>query len=181
MSGSSKNAGREWRPQGQPEEVNVHDFPDPQLGKVISYGVYDIARNEGWVSVGSDHDTSEFAVESILRWWHKMGSHRYPDAKRSIITADGGCSNASRCRLWKWCLSQLSREIGLKISECHFPAATSKWNKIEHRLFCHITQNWRGKALISHEVIMSLVAATTTNKTRKNICRIFCEPMAVLE
>jgi transposase len=146
LVGKFKNAGREWRPQGQPEEVNV----------------YDIARNEGWVSVGSDHDTSEFAVESIRRWWRKMGSHCYPDAKRLLITADGGGSNASRCRLWKWCLSELSREIGLEISVCHFPPATSKWNKIEHRLFCHITQNWRGKALISHEVIVSLIAATTT-------------------
>jgi transposase len=162
LVGKFKNAGREWRPQGQPEEVNVYDFPDPQLGKAIPYGVYDIARNEGWVSVGSDHDTSEFAVESIRRWWRKMGSHCYPDAKRLLITADGGGSNASRCRLWKWCLSELSREIGLEISVCHFPPATSKWNKIEHRLFCHITQNWRGKALISHEVIVSLIAATTT-------------------
>jgi transposase len=162
LVGKFKNAGREWRPQGQPEEVNVYDFPDPQLGKAIPYGVYDIARNEGWVSVGSDHDASEFAVESIWRWWRKMGSHCYPDAKRLLITADGGGSNASRCRLWKWCLSELSREIGLEISVCHFPPATSKWNKIEHRLFCHITQNWRGKALISHEVIVSLIAATTT-------------------
>ena len=162
LVGKFKNAGREWRPQGQPEEVNVYDFPDSQLGKAIPYGVYDIARNEGWVSVGSDHDTSEFAVESIRRWWRKMGSHCYPDAKRLLITADGGGSNASRCRLWKWCLSELSREIGLEISVCHFPPATSKWNKIEHRLFCHITQNWRGKALISHEVIVSLIAATTT-------------------
>jgi transposase len=162
LVGKFKNAGREWRPQGQPEEVNVYDFPDPQLGKAIPYGVYDIARNEGWVSVGSDHDTSEFAVESIRRWWRKMGSHCYPDAKRLLITADGGGSNASRCRLWKWCLSELSREIGLEISVCHFPPATSKWNKIEHRLFCHITQNWRGKALTSHEVIVSLIAATTT-------------------
>jgi transposase len=162
LVGQFKNAGREWRPQGQPEEVNVYDFPDPQLGKAIPYGVYDIARNEGWVSVGSDHDTSEFAVESIRRWWRKMGSQCYPGAKRLLITADGGGSNASRCRLWKWCLSELSRETGLEISVCHFPPATSKWNKIEHRLFCHITQNWRGKALASHEVIVSLIAATTT-------------------
>ncbi|MFY8269449.1 MAG: ISAzo13 family transposase [Terrimicrobiaceae bacterium] len=162
LVGKFKNAGREWRPQGQPEEVNVYDFPDPELGKAIPYGVYDIGRKDAWVSVGSDHDTSEFAVESIRRWWKKMGSFSYPDAKRLLITADGGGSNSSRCRLWKWCLSKLSREIGLEISVCHFPPATSKWNKIEHRLFCHITQNWRGKALVNHEVIVSLIAATAT-------------------
>jgi len=162
LVGLYKNGGREWRPQGEPEEVKVYDFIDPQLGKAIPYGVYDINRNEGWVSVGCDHDTSEFAVESIRRWWRKMGSERYWQARRLLITADGGGSNSSRCRLWKWCLAQLSRELGLEISVCHFPPATSKWNKIEHRLFCHITQNWRGKALVSHEVIVDLIAATTT-------------------
>ncbi len=162
LVGAYRNAGREWRPQGQPEEVKVYDFIDPLLGKAIPYGVYDIAGNEGWVSVGCDHDTSEFAVESIRRWWRKMGLARYPNASRLLITADGGGSNSSRCHLWKWCLSQLSAETGLEISVCHFPPATSKWNKIEHRLFCHITQNWRGKALVSHEVVVQLIAATTT-------------------
>lgn len=162
LIGAYRNAGREWRPQGQPEEVKVYDFIDPLMGKAIPYGVYDIANNEGWVSVGCDHDTSEFAVESIRRWWTKMGAARYPDAKRLLITADGGGSNSSRCHQWKWCLSKLSTEIGVKITVCHFPPATSKWNKIEHRLFCHITQNWRGKALVSHEVIVDLIASTTT-------------------
>jgi hypothetical protein len=162
LVGTYKNAGREWRPQGQPEEVNVYDFIDPLLGKAIPYGVYDLAGNEGWVSVGCDHDTSEFAVESIRRWWRKMGLLRYPKARRLLITADGGGSNSARCHLWKWCLAQLSVELGLEINVCHFPPATSKWNKIEHRLFCHITQNWRGKALVSHEVIVALIAATTT-------------------
>jgi hypothetical protein len=162
LVGAYKNAGREWRPQGQPEEVKVYDFIDPLLGKAIPYGVYDLAGNEGWVSVGCDHDTSEFAVESIRRWWRKMGLARYPKAGRLLITADGGGSNSARCHLWKWCLAQLSAELALEISVCHFPPATSKWNKIEHRLFCHITQNWRGKALVSHEVIVELIAATTT-------------------
>lgn len=162
LIGAYRNAGREWRPQGQPEEVKVYDFIDSALGKAIPYGVYDIASNEAWVSVGCDHDTSEFAVESIRRWWRKMGAARYVSARRLLITADGGGSNSARCHLWKWCLAQLSRETGLEISVCHFPPATSKWNKTEHRLFCHITQNWRGKALVSHEVIVQLIAATTT-------------------
>jgi hypothetical protein len=162
LVGAYKNAGREWRPKGKPEEVKVYDFIDPKLGKAIPYGVYDIGRNEGWVSVGCDHDTSEFAVESIRRWWKKMGRERYPDATQLLITADGGGSNSVRCHLWKWCLAQLSKETGLELSVCHFPPATSKWNKIEHRLFCHITQNWRGKALVSHEVVVELIAATTT-------------------
>jgi len=162
LVGQFKNGGREWRPEGSPEEVKVYDFIDPDLGKAIPYGVYDLARNEGWVSVGCDHDTSEFAVESIRRWWRKMGSMSYPKATQVLITADGGGSNSSRCHLWKWCLAKLSKETGLEISVCHFPPATSKWNKIEHRLFCHITQNWRGKALVSHEVIVALIAATTT-------------------
>ncbi|PTY02417.1 ISAzo13 family transposase [Verrucomicrobia bacterium LW23] len=162
LVGPFKNGGREWRPQGSAEEVNVYDFIDPALGKAIPYGVYDVGLNEAWVSVGCDHDTSEFAVESIRRWWRNMGSVRYPQASKLLITADGGGSNSSRCHLWKWCLSQLSAETGLDITVCHLPPATSKWNKIEHRLFCHITQNWRGKALISHEVIVALIAATTT-------------------
>lgn len=167
LVGPFRNGGREWRPKGQPEEVNVYDFIDKELGKAIPYGVYDLTRNEGWVSVGSDHDTAEFAVESIRRWWDKMGKKKYPHAKELMITADGGGSNSSRCRLWKWCLAQLSLQTGLRISVCHFPPATSKWNKIEHRLFCHITQNWRGKALVSHEVVVQLIAATSTKQGLK--------------
>jgi hypothetical protein len=164
LVGRYRNAGREWRPQGQPEEVKVYDFVDKNLGRAIPYGVYDLQHNEGWVSVGSDHDTAEFAVETIRRWWRTMGQTQYPQARKLLITADGGGSNSSRCRLWKWCLQQLSNETGLEIEVCHFPPATSKWNKIEHRMFCHITQNWRGKALVSHEVVVELIAATTTQK-----------------
>jgi transposase len=167
LVGRYRNAGREWRPQGQPEEVKVHDFVDKDLGRAIPYGVYDLQHNEGWVSVGCDHDTAEFAVETIRRWWRTMGQAQYPQAHKLLITADGGGSNSSRCRLWKWCLQQLSNETGLKIAVCHFPPATSKWNKIEHRMFCHITQNWRGKALVSHEVVVELIAATTTPKGLK--------------
>ena len=167
LVGKYRNSGREWRPQGSPEEVKVHDFVDKELGRAIPYGVYDLGRNEGWVSVGSDHDTSEFAVETIRRWWKMMGQPQYPNAHKLLITADGGGSNSSRCRLWKWSLQQLSNQTGLEVSVCHFPPATSKWNKIEHRMFCHITQNWRGKALVSHEVIVELIAATTTKKGLK--------------
>ena len=167
LVGKYRNQGREWHPKGSPEEVKVHDFIDEALGRAIPYGVYDLLRNEGWVSVGCDHDTSEFAVETIRRWWRTMGQPQYPQARRLLITADGGGSNSSRCRLWKWCLQQLCNQTGLEISVCHFPPATSKWNKIEHRLFCHITQNWRGKALVSHEVIVELIASTTTQKGLK--------------
>lgn len=167
LVGNYRNPGREWHSKGSPEEVKVYDFVDKELGRAIPYGVYDLCRNEGWVSVGSDHDTSEFAVESIRRWWRTMGQAQYPHAKKLLITADGGGSNSSRCRLWKWCLQQLGNQTGLEISVCHFPPATSKWNKIEHRMFCHITQNWRGKALVSHEVIVELIAATTTQKGLK--------------
>ena len=164
LVGKYRNSGREWHPKGAPEEVKVHDFVDKELGRAIPYGVYDLLRNEGWVSVGCDHDTSEFAVETIRRWWRMMGQPQYPQAQQLLITADGGGSNSSRCRLWKWSLQQLSNQTGLEISVCHFPPATSKWNKIEHRMFCHITQNWRGKALVSHEVIVELIASTTTKK-----------------
>jgi transposase len=164
LVGNYRNAGREWRPKGKPEEVKVYDFVDKALGRAIPYGVYDLWRNEGWVSVGCDHDTSEFAVETIRRWWKMMGQPQYPQAHQLLITADGGGSNSSRCRLWKWSLQQLSNQTGLEISVCHFPPATSKWNKIEHRMFCHITQNWRGKALVSHEVMVELIASTTTQK-----------------
>src|SRR5258708_3822145 len=161
LVGVYKNSGQEWRPKGQPEEVKVYDFIDKELGKAIPYGVYDLQRNEGWVSVGCDHDTSEFAVESIRRWWRKMGSAQYPQATRLLITADGGGSNSARGHLWKWCLAQLSRELGLEINVCHFPPATTPSNKIEHRLFCHITQNWRGKTLVGHPNDPELIPGTT--------------------
>jgi Rhodopirellula transposase DDE domain len=164
LVGHFKNPGREWRPQGQPEEVRVHDFEirQPENGKVAPYGVYDLGRNAGWVSVGVDHDTAEFAVESIRRWWRWMGRRSYPKAQRLLITADSGGSNGTRVRLWKWELQQLADETGLEIAVCHFPPGTSKWNKIEHRLFSFISQNWRGKPLISHQVIIDLIAATST-------------------
>lgn len=162
LVGDFKNGGREWRPQGRPEEVRVHDFQDKDLGKVIPYGVYDIANNQGWVSVGIDHDTARFAAETIRRWWAKMGAKRFPRASQLMITADGGGSNGARCRLWKVALQDLADDIGLKLHVRHFPPGTSKWNKIEHRLFCHITQNWRGKPLVSHDVIVNLIANTTT-------------------
>jgi len=164
LVGDFKNPGREWHPQGGPEPVRVHDFEirQPENGKVAPYGVYDLGRNVGWVSVGVDHDTAEFAVESIRRWWRWMGRRSYFKAKRLLITADSGGSNGARVRLWKWELQQLADETGLVIAVCHFPPGTSKWNKIEHRLFSFITQNWRGKPLISHQVIIDLIAATTT-------------------
>ena len=162
LVGDFKNAGREWRRRGKPEDVRVHDFMDPDLGKAIPYGVYDVTHNEGWVSVGIDHDAARFATEALRRWWKKMGSKRYPNAKELLITADGGGSNGSRSRLWKAALQTLANRIGLKLRVCHFPPGTSKWNKIEHRMFSHITQNWRGKPLVSHEVIVQLIAHTTT-------------------
>ena len=164
LVGDFKNAGREWQLKGKPEPVRVHDFEikQPDKGKVAPYGVYDLGRNEGWVNVGVDHDTAAFAVESIRRWWRLMGRPSYPKAKRLLITADAGGSNGPRVRLWKWELQQLADETGLEISVCHFPPGTSKWNKIEHRLFSFISQNWRGKPLISHEVIINLIAATTS-------------------
>ena len=162
LVGQFRNGGREWSPQGQPEEVEVHDFPSKTLGKVIPYGVYDEATNTGWVSVGVDHDTAEFAVETVRRWWRHMGSQTYPKAKRLLITADGGGSNGSRCRLWKVELQRLADETGLRLSVCHFPPGTSKWNKIEHRMFCHITENWRGRPLVSRAVVVNLIGHTTT-------------------
>ena len=162
LVGDFKNNGRELRPKGDPEKVRVHDFPIPELGRATPYGVYDMARNRGWVSVGVDHDTAAFAVETIRRWWRSMGQAAYPQAKRLLITADAGGSNGSRPRLWKLELQKLADETGLRIAVCHFPPGTSKWNKIEHRLFSYISQNWRGKPLISHEVIVNLIAATTT-------------------
>ena len=162
LVGDFKNGGREWRPKGQPEEVRVHDFVIPELGRATPYGVYDLAANAGWVNVGIDHDTAAFAVESIRRWWTQAGQTRYPQAQRLLITADGGGSNGSRVRLWKRELQRLADETGLEMSVCHFPPGTSKWNKIEHRLFAFISQNWRGQPLISYAVILSLIAATTT-------------------
>ena len=160
LVGEFKNPGTEWHPQGQPRKVNVHDFPDKKLGKAIPYGVYDLACNEGWVSVGID--TAEFACASIQRWWSEMGSRRFPHATKLLITADGGGSNSSRNRLWKKSLQGLADEIGLTLSVCHFPPGTSKWNKIEHRLFCFITKNWRGRPLTTYQTIVNLIANTTT-------------------
>jgi hypothetical protein len=162
LVGNFKNFGREWRRAGQPLQVRVHDFIDRDKGRAIPYGVFDLTNNQGWVSVGIDHDTASFAAEAIARWWHRMGRKRFPKARQLLITADGGGSNGSRCRLWKVALQQLADRIGLDLSVCHFPPGTSKWNKIEHRLFCHITQNWRGKPLVSHQVIVNLIAGTTT-------------------
>jgi hypothetical protein len=167
LVGDFKNGGREWMPQGQPDEVRVHDFIDKTMGKAIPYGVYDITNNQGWVSVGIDHDTAQFAAGAIERWWQKMGRKRYPAATELLITADGGGSNGSRCRLWKLALQGLVDRLKMTIRVCHFPPGTSKWNKIEHRMFCHITQNWRGRPLISHEVIVQLIANTATEKGLK--------------
>ena len=162
LVGDFKNAGREWRPQGEPEEVRVHDFLVKELGRAVPYGIYDIAANAGWVSVGMDHDTSAFAVQTIRSWWHSVGAKRYRDARRLTITADGGGSNGSRVRLWKRELQILANELGIEISVHHFPPGTSKWNKIEHRLFSFISMNWRAKPLVSYRVIIDLIGATTT-------------------
>ena len=162
LVGDFKNAGREWRPAGEPEEVRVHDFLDKKLGKAIPYGVYDMLNNQGWVSVGIDHDTAQFAVNAIRLWWKRMGQRRFPRASELLITADGGGSNGYRSRLWKVSLQTLADALGLRLHVCHFPPGTSKWNKIEHRLFSFITQNWRGKPLVSHQAIVNLIAHTTT-------------------
>ena len=162
LVGEFKNGGREWRPKGEPARVSTHDFPDRELGKAIPYGVYDLAANAGWVNVGTDHDTAAFAVESIRRWWKAAGRSDYPLARRLLITADAGGSNGYRTRAWKTELAALAAGTGLEITVCHFPPGTSKWNKIEHRLFSHITMNWRGRPLTSHEVIVNSIAATTT-------------------
>jgi hypothetical protein len=162
LVGPFHNGGQEWQPQGAPERVKVHDFPDKELGKAIPYGVYDLTANEGWVSVGIDHDTAEFAVQALGNWWRQMGQERYPAATELLVTGDGGGSNGARNRLWKRELQRLADETGLAITVCHFPPGTSKWNKIEHRMFCHITRNWRGRPLVSHEVIVNLIGSTTT-------------------
>jgi len=160
--GNLKNAGAAYRPQGEPREVKTHDFPDPELGKAVPYGVYDIHANQAGVSVGISHDTAEFAVEAIRRWWEKLGRKRYPRAKRLVVTADSGGSNGSRCRLWKLELQKWADETGLIVEVCHYPPGTSKWNKIEHRLFCHITRNWQGTPLETLEVVVESIGATTT-------------------
>jgi hypothetical protein len=162
LVGDFKNGGRDWRPQGKPEEVRVHDFLDKTLGKAIPYGVYDLGRNAGRVSVGVDHDTSAFAVNTIRRWWKQMGRKAYPRARSLLITADSGGSNGARVRLWKWELQKLADQMGLTIHVCHLPPGTSKWNKIEHRMFSFITQNWRGRPLLTHATIVNLIGATHT-------------------
>jgi len=172
LVGDFKNQGREWREKGSPEEVRVHDFVIPELGRAVPYGVYDIADDAGWVSLGVDHDTGAFAVNAIRSWWMQMGCARYPDAKRLLVTADGGGSNGSRVRLWKVELQTLADELGLEITVCHLPPGTSKWNKIEHRLFSFITMNWRGKPLVSHQAIVQLIAATTTKTGLEVRCEL---------
>jgi hypothetical protein len=165
--GNLKNAGRTWRPKGTPREVDTHDFPDPRKGKAVPYGVYDLGHNEAWVSVGISSDTAEFAVESIRCWWQRLGRRRHPQATRLLITADSGGSNSSRNRLWKVELQSLSDDTGLEIEVCHFPPGTSKWNKIEHRLFCHVTRNWQGQPLETFEIVVNLIGSTTTESGLK--------------
>lgn len=172
LVGNYKNNGREWSKKGKPEEVQSHDFINKKLGKVCPYGIYDIIQNKGWVNVGVDHDTAAFAVESIRRWWNYMGKKDYQKAKSILVTADAGGSNAVKSRLWKWELQKLANEIGKPISVCHFPPGTSKWNKIEHRLFSFISKNWRAKPLTCHEVIVNLISSTTTDKGLTVKCRI---------
>jgi Rhodopirellula transposase DDE domain len=170
LIGRFKNIGREWRAKGNPEKVSVHDFPELGKTKAIPYGVYDLGRNVGWVSVGIDHDTATFAVSTIRRWWRQLGRKSYPHAKSLLITADSGGSNGSRLRLWKWELRNLANQIGLAISVCHLPPGTSKWNKIEHRLFSFISKNWRGQPLLTHATVVNLIAATKTNTGLKVHC-----------
>jgi len=172
LVGEFKNSGRQWRPVGHAEHVRVHDFVIPELGRATPFGVYDLAHNVGWVSVGVDHDTAAFAVETIRRWWYAMGQAMYPQASQLLITADCGGSNGSRVRLWKVELQKLADETGLDITVSHLPPGTSKWNQIEHRLFSFITQNWRGRPLVSHEVIVSLIAATTTRTGLQVTCQL---------
>ena len=178
LVGDFKNAGRELRRKGDPEPVRIHDFAIPELGKVAPYGIYDLADNSGWVNVGIDHDTGAFAVESIRRWWQELGRSRYPAAQRLLITADCGGSNGNRVRLWKRELQILADETGLAITVAHLPPGTSKWNRIEHRLFAFITQNWRGKPLLTHEVIVQLIASTTTKTGLTVQCRLDCNKYA---
>ena len=164
LAGDFANGGREWRPKGDPEQVRAHDFKDPELGKAIPCGVYDVAANKGWVSVGVDHDTAAFAASTLRRWWERMGREACPDAKRLLVTADSGGSNSPTGRLWKRELQRFADDTGLAVWACHFPPGTSKWNKIEHRMFCWITENWRGRPLVSREAVVRLVANTTTRQ-----------------
>lgn len=172
LIGNFKNPGTDWRPKGQPRRVNGHDFEDKALGKVVPYGVYDVTDNSGWVSVGISHDTAQFAVNAIRRWLERMGRQRYPAAERLMITADCGGSNGARVRLWKRELQTLANETGLTLTVCHYPPGTSKWNKIEHRLFCHISQTWRGRPLTSRLAVVELIAATTTQNGLKVACEL---------
>jgi hypothetical protein len=172
LVGNYSNRGQEWQPQGEPEKTLLHDFPDKELGKVIPYGIYDVGGNQGWVSVGIDHDTSEFAIDSILAWWRYMGHKTYPQATELLIMADAGGSNASRSRLWKVGLQRLANLTGLHIHVSHFPPGTSKWNKIEHRMFSFITQNWRGRPLVSYQTIVDLIANTKTTTGLKIKARL---------
>jgi hypothetical protein len=170
--GDFKNAGRTWCPKGQPEAVRVHDFLLKELGRAVPYGIYDLAANAGWVSVGMDNDTAEFSVQTIRRWWYEIGRVRYPDAKYLVITADGGGSNGCRVRLWKRELQRFANEVGVDIKVHHLPPGTSKWNKIEHRLFSFISQNWRAVPLVSYRVIVDLISATTTETGLKVHCEL---------
>ena len=172
LVGNFKNAGKQWRPKGTPEPVRVHDFRIPELGKAIPYGVYDLTRNAGWVSVGIDHDTARFAVRTIGRWWQKMGRPLYQGTEALLVTADAGGSNGARTRLWKWELQQLANRTGLSITVCHFPPGTSKWNKIEHRLFSYISTKWRGRPLVSLAVIVNLIASTRTQEGLRVRCEL---------
>jgi hypothetical protein len=172
LVGNYKNSGREWHRTGEAPKVNSHDFPSPDIPRAHPYGVYDLAKNSGFVNVGTDHDTATFAVASIRKWWLAQGRRAYPNAKRLLITADSGGSNGSRLRLWKWELQRLSNELGLPISVCHFPPGTSKWNKVEHRLFSFISQNWRGEPLTDYETVVNLIAQTTTTTGLKVSCRL---------
>jgi hypothetical protein len=181
LVGDFKNGGREWRPKGDPEQVRVHDFLIKELGRAVPYGVYDLAADAGWVSVGIDHDTAAFAVQSIRRWWQEIGRRRYPQAKRLMITADAGGSNGPRLRLWKRELQRLANEIGIEIAVSHFPPGTSKWNKIEHRLFSFISLNWRAKPLVSYRAIVNLISSTTTRTGLSVRCELDtnCYPKAI--
>jgi hypothetical protein len=162
LVGRYRDGGREWHPRGRPEEVKVHDFIDRDLGKAVPCGVCDLTANSSWVSVGVDHDTAEFAVETVRRWWRQMGRHAYPAATRLLLTADWGGSNSRRSRQWRFELRQLAEALGLRISVCHFPRGTSMWTEVEHRMFCHVTESWRGRALVSHEVVVNVIGGTTT-------------------
>ena len=176
LVGEFKNGGREYQPAGQPERVNVHDFPDKELGKAIPYGIYDVSANTGWVSVGTDHDTSAFAVATLRRWWDTVGRSRYPRAEKLLICADGGGSNGSRVRAWKVELARFAAETGVEVMVCHLPPGTSKWNKIEHRLFSQITMNWRGRPLKTHQVIVDLIGNTTTTTGLTVHCELDTDP-----